>query len=322
MPKIPQIKCGLFQFDITDYHAILGVPLGSSPEEVRQRYLKITRILFPDVRKLETQEEEQLADKLLSQLVNPSYETLVKDQATRRDYLLVLDQISDRASQLGDSILKSKAAKELFNSSAMKIDLNYRKYLSAIAKKEYKDINKALERIALISEFNLVYLMLTNNQIGTEKTSYEVIKTTSQQPKRENQEVTEENTQEQSKEEIKTSLIDPYLRRGQSFINKKDYQKAVIELREALKIDSKNSQAHTLLGLAYVKQNQLGMAKVHINQALQIDPNNEMALEGKQVLQRLLGDSKGTDSSSNDSKKKSNKHGGLLGGLFGKKKKK
>ncbi|MFW6315909.1 MAG: J domain-containing protein [Cyanobacteriota bacterium] len=322
MPKIPQIKCGLFQFDITDYHAILGVPLGSSPEEVRQRYLKITRILFPDVRKLETQEEEQLADKLLSQLVNPSYETLVKDQATRRDYLLVLDQISDRASQLGDSILKSKAAKELFNSSAMKIDLNYRKYLSAIAKKEYKDINKALERIALISEFNLVYLMLTNNQIGTEKTSYEVIKTTSQQPERENQEVTEENTQEQSKEEIKTSLIDPYLRRGQSFINKKDYQKAVIELREALKIDSKNSQAHTLLGLAYVKQNQLGMAKVHINQALQIDPNNEMALEGKQVLQRLLGDSKGTDSSSNDSKKKSNKHGGLLGGLFGKKKKK
>ncbi|MFP4133963.1 MAG: J domain-containing protein [Halothece sp.] len=322
MPKIPQIKCGLFQFDITDYHAILGVPLGSSPEEVRQRYLKITRILFPDVRKLETQEEEQLADKLLSQLVNPSYETLVKDQATRRDYLLVLDQISDRASQLGDSILKSKAAKELFNSSAMKIDLNYRKYLSAIAKKEYKDINKALERIALISEFNLVYLMLTNNQIGTEKTSYEVIKTTSQQPKRENQEVTEESTQEQSKEEIKTSLIDPYLRRGQSFINKKDYQKAVIELREALKIDSKNSQAHTLLGLAYVKQNQLGMAKVHINQALQIDPNNEMALEGKQVLQRLLGDSKGTDSSGNDSKKKSNKHGGLLGGLFGKKKKK
>ncbi|MFP4693627.1 MAG: J domain-containing protein [Halothece sp.] len=322
MPKIPQIKCGLFQFDITDYHAILGVPLGSSPEEVRQRYLKITRILFPDVRKLETQEEEQLADKLLSQLVNPSYETLVKDQAARCDYLLVLDQISDRASQLGDSILKSKAAKELFNSSAMKIDLNYRKYLSAIAKKEYKDINKALERIALISEFNLVYLMLTNNQIGTEKTSYEVIKTTSQQPKRENQEATKETAQEQSEEEIKTSLIDPYLRRGQSFINKKDYQKAVIELREALKIDSKNSQAHTLLGLAYVKQNQLGMAKVHINQALQIDPNNEMALEGKQVLQRLLGDSKGTDSSSNDSKKKSNKHGGLLGGLFGKKKKK
>ncbi len=321
MPKIPQIKCGLFQFDITDYHAILGVPLGSSPEEVRQRYLKITRVLFPDVRKLETQEEEKLADKLLSKLVNPSYETLVKDQSARRDYLLVLDQISDRASKLGDSILKSKAAKELLQGGATKIDLNYRKYLSAIAKKEYQDINKVLERIALISEFNLVYLMLTTHHLGTEKTSSEPAKTTSK-PEIENQEATEETTQEQSEEETKTSLIDPYLRRGQSFINKKDYQKAVMELREALKIDSKNAQAHTLLGLAYVKQNQLGMAKVHINKALQIDPNNEMALEGKQVLQRLLGESKGTDSGSNDSKDKSNKRGGLLGGLFGKKKKK
>ena len=321
MPKIPQIKCGLFQFDITDYHAILGVPLGASPEQVRQRYLKITRMLFPDVRKLETQEEEKLADKLLSKLVNPSYETLVKDQAARRDYLLVLDQISDRASKLGDSILKSKAAKELLQGGATKIDLNYRKYLSAIAKKEYQDINKTLERIALISEFNLVYLMLTTHHLEAEKTSSEAAKTTSQ-PKIENQEATKETTKEQSEEETKTSLIDPYLRRGQSFINKKDYSKAVMELREALKIDSKNAQAHTLLGLAYVKQNQLGMAKVHINKALQIDPNNEMALEGKQVLQRLSGDSKGTDSGGNDSKDKSNKGGGLLGGLFGKNKKK
>lgn len=322
MPTIPQIKCGLFQFNITDYHAILGVPLGTSPEEVRQKYLKITRILFPDVRKLETQEEEQLADKLLSKLVNPSYETLVKDQAARRDYLLVLDQISDRASKLGESILKSKAAKELLKGGATKIDLNYRKYLSAMAKKEYQDINKVLERIALISEFNLVYLMLNSNQLGTEITSSETAKTTSP-PKIENQEATEETTEEQPEEETKTSLIDPYLRRGQSFINKKDYQKAVMELREALKIDSKNAQAHTLLGLAYVKQNQLGMAKVHINKALQIDPENEMALEGKQVLQRLSGDSKGTDSGGkNDSKEQSNKRGGLLGGLFGKKKKK
>lgn len=319
MPTIPPIKCGLFQFDTTDYHAILGVPLGASPEEVRQKYLKITRILFPDVRKLETQEEENLADKLLSKLVNPSYETLVKDQAARRDYLLVLDQISDRASKLGDSILKSKAAKELFKGGATKIDLNYRKYLSAMAKKEYQDINKALERIALISEFNLVYLMLQSNQLGTETTSSEATKTTSP-PEIENQEATEETTEEQPAEETKTSLIDPYLRRGQSFINKKDYPKAVMELREALKIDSKNAQAHTLLGLAYVKQNQLGMAKVHINKALQLEPENEMALEGKQVLQRLLGGGKGTDSG--DSKEQSNKRGGLLGGLFGKKKKK
>ncbi|QDZ41112.1 tetratricopeptide repeat protein [Euhalothece natronophila Z-M001] len=319
MPTIPPIKCGLFQFDITDYHAILGVPLGASPEEVRKNYLKVTRILFPDVRKLETQEEEKLADQLLSKLVNPSYETLVKDQAARRDYLLVLDQISDRASNLGESILKSKAAKELLSSGETKIDLNYRKYLNTIAKKEYQEIHKTLERIALISEFNLVYLMLKSDKLTTETTPSSATQKTSQ---KEIEEVQKEN-QETTPEETTANLIDPYLRRAQNFINKKDYQKAVIDLREALKIDSKNAKAHTLLGLAYVKQNQLGMAKVHINKALQLDPENEMALEGKQVLQRLSGDSKGSNSSGKkESKEKSNKGGGLLGGLFGKKKKK
>ena len=319
MPKIPQIKCGLFQFDITDYHAILGVPLGASPEKVRQRYLQITRILFPDVRKLETQEEEKLADKLLSKLVNPSYETLVKDKSARRDYLLVLEQISDRASACGENILKSKAAKELFQGGATKIDLNYRKYLGAIVKKEYQDINKALERIALISEFNLVYLMLQETELSQEKASSEPAQTSSP-PKVENKETTPEEPKE---EKTAANLLEPYLRRGQSFINKKDYPKAVMELREALKIDSKNAQAHTLLGLSHLKQNQLGMAKVHINKALQIDPENEMALEGKQVLQKLSGSSQGSDSGGkNDSKEKSNKRGGFLGGLFGKNKKK
>lgn len=321
MPKIPQIKCGLFQFDITDYHAILGVPLGASPEEVRQRYLKITRILFPDVRKLETQEEEKLADKLLSKLVNPSYETLVKDQSARREYLLVLDQISDRASACGENILKSKAAKELLKGGEAKIDLNYRKYLGAIAKKEYQDIDKVLERIALISEFNLVYLMLSKLQTET-KTPSDADQNTLLQSQ-DKPESSEEATQEQEPEETKTSFIEPYLRRGQNFINKKDYPKAVMELREALKIDSKNAQAHTLLGLSHLKQNQLGMAKVHINKALKLDPENEMALEGQQVLQKLSGSSQGTDSGGkNDSKEKSNKGSGLLGGLFGKNKKK
>jgi hypothetical protein len=72
-----------------------------------------------------------------------------------------------------------------------------------------------------------------------------------------------------------------------------------------------------------VKQGQLGMAKIHVNKALQLDPKNEMALEGKQVLQKLLEQQKGTNGSGKPAteKKANSGRSGLLGGLFGKKKK-
>lgn len=318
MPKIPQIKCGLFQFDLTDYHAILGVPIGASPDQVRKQYLQITRILFPDIRQLDSQEEEQLADQLLSKLVNPAYEILFKDESARSEHLVVLEQIGERLAQQTKLPLKSKMAQALAkagdNGEAV-----YRNYLSSIAKQEYQIINKTLERIALISELNLVYLILKHGKIKSRKA--QVTANTNPPQAKENNKP-QQTPEETSQESKIPSYVQPYLRRGKEFINKKNYSKAILELREALKLDPNNTDAHTLLGLAYVKQNQLGMAKVYINKALKLDPENEMALEGKQVLEKLLGKSITTDSGSpSSSGKKSDGGQGLLGGLFGKKKK-
>lgn len=317
MPKIPQIKCGLFQFDMTDYHAILGVPIGASPEQVRRQYLQITRILFPDVRKIDSEEEKQIADQLLSKLVNPSYEILFKDEEARSEHLVVLEQIGERLRQQGKAPLKSKTAQELAKAGE-KGEALYHKYLNSIAKKEYQIVNKALERIALISELNLVYLMLKQGQIEGSKaraTPAPVAdQTTSPQGEDNNQ--SQQLQQEKSPADQTASYVQPYLRRGQNFINKQDYSKAILELREALQLEPNNIDALTLLGLAYVRQKQLGMAKVYINKALKLDPNNKMALEGKQVLDKLSEKSKTGDSSGKKSKGK----GGLFGGLFGKKK--
>lgn len=318
MPKIPPIKCGLFQFSLTDYHAILGVPIGASPEEIRKRYLKINHILFPDVRDLSTQEEEDLADQLLSQLVNPSYENLVKDEAARQEHLLLLKQIRERIVSQGKPRIKSKVAQQLAEAATSgNLESLYKKYLASIAKKEYKELDKTLQRIALISEFNLVYLGLKKEITQPKKTtvnSGKSAKTTQEKTEiNQSEKATEEQTSPQDK---LAKYVEPYLRRGQQLINKEDYTKAIMELREALQLDPKNSQAHTLLGLAYVKQSQLGMAKVHINKALQLDPKNKMALEGKQVLAKLIEQGKGTDSGSGN---QSNRRGGLFGGLFGKK---
>ncbi len=315
MPTIPPIKCGIFQFNTTDYHAILGAPIGASPENIRKQYLKITRLLFPDVRTFKTKEEEKLADQLLSKLVNPSYESLFKSKSARKEHLLVLEDIGSRSAQVGIRRLKSKAAFDLLEASSKgDIDITYRKYLNSIARKEYQDINKALERIALISEFNLVYLMVKSGQLVIEKVvEPEPVSpsTVIQQPVGDKS--TEEPQERLTPEERAARWVEPYLRRGKQFIDKRDYAKAIMELREALGHDPKNSQAHAFLGLAHVKQGQLGMAKVHLNKALSFDPKNEMALKGK----RVLAEKEKTNSSNEKSK---DKGGGLLDGLFGRKK--
>ncbi|WP_396275488.1 tetratricopeptide repeat protein [Halothece sp. PCC 7418] len=159
--------------------------------------------------------------------------------------------------------------------------------------------------------------MLKNGEVAAQKKVSVQPKTPESSEPKPREAPSSKETQEQvSPEEKMAKMVEPYLRRGKQFIDKQDYTKAIMELREALKLNSQNSQAHTLLGLAYVKQNQLGMAKIHINKALQIDPKNEMALEGKQVLEKLLKQGQGTDGG-----KKANGNRGLLGGLFGKKKK-
>ena len=38
---------GLFKFDYTDYHAILGVSLDAEFAEVRKRYMRLARRLHP-----------------------------------------------------------------------------------------------------------------------------------------------------------------------------------------------------------------------------------------------------------------------------------
>jgi Flp pilus assembly protein TadD len=231
-----------------------------------------------------------------------------------------LEEIANRLVQQGKAPLKSKMARELLKAGDNQ-EILYHKYLSAIAQKEYQALNKTLERIALISELNLVYLISQAEKNENNK----VVSSAAVANKNSSASSPESNTEtspETSSEPTSTNLIESYLRRGKKLIDNKDYSKAVLELREALKLEPKNSNVHTLLGLAYFKQNHLGMAKIHINKALQLDPNNKIALEGKQALEKLSSDASTTDSSDkNSSQKKSNPNSrGILGGLFGRKK--
>ena len=291
---------GLFKFDIVDHYAILGVSLRADAKEIRNRYLTIAQILHPDICKAETENEKKLANELLSKLVNPAYEILSKEQ-TRSEYQLVLSQIGQRlATEQGKITIYSQSAKELFR-SANKLDLLYLQKLQALANQEYQSLTTVTKSIAKISELNLVHLVVKAHQ-----------KIKQEQEKR---------TSNTGVGDIhKSSPAAQYLNRAQRYLEQQNFNQALIELKEVLRIDPNSSSGYALWGLTYLRQNKVSMAKVYINKAQELNPRDPFLIEGKRELDKLISYDKKTTNPGQSSSEKS-RGSGIFSGLFGNKKK-
>lgn len=307
-----QIDSGVFLFDFTDHHAVLGVPLDADFKEIRKRYLQIARSLHPDTCKAASEADKQHASSLLSKLVNPAYEKFSLERS-RAEYMVMLREMSKRLSGEGASIqLKSELAQQLKQSN--NIDHAYRTSINQLAKKQYQSLEQVLPIIAQISELNVIYLM----HMGGSRLQVSSPPSTAVISSARN------NTEPLCSQPQSESAAEPYLRRAQALIEKNNYAGARVELQDALKLEPNNSRCHSLIGVVYLKQNQTTMAKVHINKALQLDPQDAIATKVKQQLDQPSQTSAGQPSTRTTTKGQQSpqtKSGGLFGGLFGGKKK-
>lgn len=346
------IERGLFKFDFIDHHAVLGISVNSDAKEVRKRYLKIARALHPDSSKAESETEKKLANQLLSKLVNPAYEQL--SRSNNRDYLVSLSHLGRRlAAEQGKLPISSDAAKQL-TKAGPNLDNLYKTLVHNLASNQYESVDKVLNKIAEISEVNMVYLMLKGSkgeaiQGGGVKTPTTSTATATGKPATGTAAgrtptgagaaagKTPPSAASGSFGGVSganmgnplgdsgVSRVAEYIRRAEGYMAKNNFAAAVLELREALKLDQHNSRCHTLLGVSYLKQNQVTMAKVHINKALQLNPKEELALKSQRYLEGLAqkGGVKPKVQPQPEPRKQPDKSGGggLFGGLFGGKKK-
>jgi len=330
------IERGLFKFDFLDHHAVLGIPVNADVKEVRKRYLKIARNLHPDTIKGASESEKKLANQLLSKLVNPAYEQLSQNN---RDYAVNLGHLGRRlAGEKSKVPLTSDAAQKL-SQAGLNLDNSYKNLVQNLATKQYDSLDQVMERIAQISELNMVYLMLSGGKIGlgaggnnkqplgSQGAKPPAGTPTSGQPSPGNSAGGTQTSKGSSPlPDSGLSRVTEYIRRAEGYMAKQNFAGAVLELREALKLDQNNSRTHTLMGVAYLKQNQATMAKVHINKALQLNPKDELALRGKKHLDGLApksnpGGKPPAPPKSEPKKEPDKPGGGWMGGLFGGKKK-
>lgn len=270
---------GLFKFDFTDQHAILGVPLDAEFNDIRKRYMKIVRRLHSDTCPFEDQADKDWANQFLSKVVNPAYNKFSKE-SDRKEYTLLLTAIGKRAvKETQKPQIESAIAKEL--ATAPNWEELYKTEVSKLSAKQYESVGQALEVIDQISELNMVYLLRKEN----------VIVRLPVEPSAPGK--TESKTVGKPPTPVarpplpkKDSEVDKYCRRAQGFMDSKNYAKAILELREAQKRETKNSKCQAMLAMCYFQQGQATMAKLEMQNALASNPEEPIALEVKKKLEQ------------------------------------
>jgi curved DNA-binding protein CbpA len=292
-----EMRKGLFKYDFTDQHAILGIPLDAEFSDIRKRYMKIARRLHSDTCSFEDQADKDWANQFLSKVVNPAYNKFSKD-SDRKEYNLLVTAIGKRvAKEQAKMHIESEAAKQL--ATAKDLEEAYKTAVNKLALKQYESVAETQDAIAQISELNMVYLLRKERLGGVGVAA-------SSPP--------DAVTSVLPKVKPKDSLADQSCRRAQGFMDSKNYAKASLELKEALKREPKHSQAHALLAMCYFQQNQATMAKLQVQKALASNPEEPTALEVKKKLEQSAA-------SEAKSKKNEDKLSAFFGSLFGGKKK-
>lgn len=316
-----KIEFGFFNFDCTDYHAILGVPVNIDPKDIRKQYLKVARRLHPDSFTTENEEDRKRAAEYLSKLVNPAYEKLSSEK-NYADHKIFLRLKAEQAARQQETVmLVSDSARRLAGATG-DIEQPYRMALKELAEKQYEDLSRTLELTGQISELNLIYLMRTAGKEQPIKPPSGDKNDGSRPPRPPGPPGPPPPKPQDTLEQI----VKRYLVRAKEFQNKGDSQGAIKEIRDALKLAPNSSDCHTLAGEVYLQLKQNTMAKIHFNQALKVNPDNVAALEGLRQIDptatapgKTSESAKGTKLNAKGSKPDSS--GGGLFGLFGGKKK-
>ncbi len=276
-----QLDRGLFQFDFTDRHAILGVGVNAEEVDIRERYKTVARLLHPDSAQWKTPEERNFATLLFSRLVTHAYGVLSRS-STREEHSIVLQLLAKRAIEEGTNMqLVDPLAQELYQ-SGNDFDVVYDRLLSEMAIEQYHDLNHSIQSIEQISELNMVYLVRKQLQ-SVRSTPPQVTATPAPA-----------NAESASEMLAKPSLIEGSLRRAEEYIAMKNWGKAVLEMREATTIEPNNPRAHAILGLAYLHQQQKTMAKLSMKKAIQLNPKDPHTIRLKQEFDRIANQIKST----------------------------
>ena len=254
-----KIDKGIASYGMSDHYAILGLPLTTSPEQIRKKFLKLAKILHPDIFG-RTDEEKEMETQYYAKMVSPAYQILNSDRE-RGEYLATLRMFAQNKKVKQEvPKLSSELAQKLYQ---IPHEITYKQYVEQIAPKQYESLDSILEYSAVLSELNLVYLFTqpTLNFGSAAPASVNASQEINSAPK------------------VVQSPALRNLNMAELFISKKQWTDALKELIVAEKLDPNNAKVYALRGLVQMNQNANAIAKSSFQKALKLDPKEPTALK-------------------------------------------
>lgn len=297
---------------LTDPYAVLGVSLAADERRILKRYRQVAKVLHPDVHASSSPLIGEFANQTLARLVNPAYQRLKADKG-RSETLATLRFKVRQLNRDNRLTATSESAQQLLQVPEPEIETFYEQALLQLSEHQYDSPTTFDALTQQISQLNLIYLSRKMGEpVIREKRSGLVaagsIKTGAV-------------ASGESFAKPAVNYAERHSARAQDYLKNGNYNAAIQELKDALKIDAHNSSYHCLIGQAYMLNQLPGMAKVHFKQAIKLNPKNEIALKYARQLQIDLKPDvgpQGSSSSAPASDQVSSKRRGLFGGIFSK----
>lgn len=270
---------------LSDPYAVLGVPVTADERRILKRYRQVAKQLHPDIQATKSAINREFAGQVLARLVNPAYQRIKQDRG-RKETLATLRFKVRRLTRDNMFSPTTQAGQALMNTPSTELEVFYEKSVAEISAQQFEAPASFDAITRLIGELNLVYLrrkmgdpVIREKRTGLVATSRSPIvpsPTVSSKLSDDSAETTE--TQQ-------LTYAERHCRRAQAYLDTGNISAAIQELKDAVKINPRNSNYHCLLGQAYLLQKLPGMAKVHIRQSLRLNPKNPIARKYARQLQ-------------------------------------
>lgn len=270
----------------SDSYAVLGVAVTADERRISKRYRQVAKQLHPDQQLTMDDAIREFANQTLTRLVNPAYQRLKQDKG-RSEALAMLRFKVRRLSREQKLVARGALARQLLEVDEAEIDIFYEKALSELSETQFTSIEAFAKQTTAISELNLIYLRRNMGAPIIPEKRTGMVPTPSVHPSTDASFSGESapSTHKSTAESHQISYAQRHINRAKSYISNKNYAQAIQELRDAVRLEPDNSNYHAMLGQAYLLQKMLGMAKVHIRQALKLDPKSVVALKYAEKLE-------------------------------------
>ena len=275
---------------LCDPYAVLGIPVTADPQRIMKRYRTVAKVLHPDRYGLADPATRDWVTQVLARVVNPAYGK-IKDDLGQREILALVRLQALKNLKEGVPV-HSDIARSLRQQAVQNTEIFYEQQVSRIAEDMYLVPAELGDRIQSLLELNSVYLQMKQGE---------------QQPLRQRRTglmsppaatpisadrptAVDANHGPLSSGPLSSGLGLPnhyaqrHYDRAKHYAQNADWKDAIQELKDAIRLDPHCSNYHALMGFIYLKQEQMGMARVYFKQALKLNPDDKLAKRFSQYL--------------------------------------